>query len=51
MSFLTNLFGRKSNEVALPTREFSEEESTADYELKMEGLEHVLGKSLSLIHI
>ncbi|MGV8993502.1 MAG: suppressor of fused domain protein [Flavobacterium sp.] len=49
MSFLKNLFGKKSNEVALPTREFSEEESTADYELKMEGLEHLLGKSHGMV--
>ena len=44
MSFFKNLFGGKSKEVEVATREFTEEEFDQDYTLKKEGLENVLGE-------
>lgn len=44
MSFFKNLFGKKNNTVEITSREFTEEEYNKHYELKVQGLENVLGK-------
>lgn len=44
MSFLKNLFGRKSEKVEMSARDFTEEDFDKDYTLKKEGLEKVLGE-------
>ena len=49
MSFLRKLFSRKNKEAELTIREFTEEESDKDYELKEEGLENVLGKMHGMV--
>lgn len=49
MSFLKKLFGGEKKQIELPKKEFTEEESNKDYELKEQGLENVLGKMYGMV--
>ena len=48
MNFLKKLFGKTEQKIE-EKREFTDEEYEKDYELKMSGLEYVLGKSHNLV--
>lgn len=48
MNIFTSLFGKKEMK-EIPKQEFTDDEYEKDYELKMNGLENVLGKSHELV--
>lgn len=49
MSFLKRLFGGKKKEEEFPVPSFTDEQYEKDYELKKQGLEHILGEMYGIV--